>query len=339
LKAGRAAMDFAELSALASGHAEARAIQTALKLGIFDVLESRPLDDAALAAAISANRRATALIANAMVSLELLDKNAGHYSLTATSQRYLLRSSPEYLGGLILFDEAIFGTWTLLEQAVRTGAAARPTDMFQSRPEETERFIRAMDSLTRARGDPIYVADRLDLSRVSKLADIGGGPGTYAVAMLHRWPHLRAAIYDLPATLEVARRILAEREPAALDRIDLVRVDYLYDEIPGPCGALFMSNIIHNEDETDNAQLLRKCFRALEPGGLMIIKDHIMNADLTEPRPGAIFALYLLLTTRGRDYSFDEVSRWLGDAGFVDTRLETLPSPQFTSSMVIARKP
>ena len=101
-------MDFAELAALASGHAEARAIQTALKLGIFDMLEPAPLDDAALAAAISANRRATALIANAMVALGLLDKRANRYSLTEASRRYLLRSSAEYLGGLILFDEAIF---------------------------------------------------------------------------------------------------------------------------------------------------------------------------------------------------------------------------------------
>jgi len=332
-------MDFAELAALASGHAEARAIQTALKLGIFDMLEPAPLDDTELAAAISANRRATALIANAMVSLDLLDKRANRYTLTDVSRRYLLRSSPEYLGGLILFDEAIFQIWTNLEQTIRSGLPARPTDMFQSRPAETERFIRAMDSLTRARGDAAYVADRLDLSKVSMVADLGGGPGTYVVAMLHRWPHLRAAIYDLPATLEVSRKILAEREPAALERIRLVRVDYLYDEIPGPCGALFMSNIIHNEDETDNAQLFRKCFRALEPGGLVIIKDHIMNAELTQPTPGAIFALYLLLTTRGRDYSFDEVSRWLSDAGFVEIRHEALPSPPFTSSMVIARKP
>ncbi|HEV2171870.1 MAG TPA: methyltransferase [Candidatus Binatus sp.] len=332
-------MDFAELAALASGHAEARAIQTALKLGIFEVLESGPLDAAALAEAISTNRRATALLTNAIAALGLLDKQANRYSLTEVSRRYLLRSSEDYFGGLILFDEAIFQTWGHLEQTIRTGAPARPTDMFQSRPEETERFIRAMDSLTRARGDPVYVADRLDLSRVSRLGDIGGGPGTYSVAMLRRWPHLRAAIYDLPATLEVARRILAERDPAALDRIDLVRFDYLYDEIPGRCEALFMSNIIHNEDETDLAQIFCKCYRALESGGMLIVKDHIMNADLTEPRAGAIFALYLLMHTRGRDYSFDEVSRWLREAGFVDVRHEALPSPPFTSSMVIARKP
>src|SRR5208282_2137112 len=124
LKGGRAAMDFAELAALASGHAEARAIQTALKLGIFDILESSPLDAAALAAAISANRRATALIANAMAALGLLAKRADRYALTDTSRRYLLRSSEEYLGGLILFDEAIFETWTHLEQTIRTGAPA-----------------------------------------------------------------------------------------------------------------------------------------------------------------------------------------------------------------------
>jgi SAM-dependent methyltransferase len=332
-------MDFAELAALAAGHAEARAIQTALKLRIFDTLERTALDAAALSRATSTNRRAVEILANAMVSLGLLAKRASLYELTAISRQFMLKSSAEYLGGLILFDEAIFETWVHLDQTIQTGAPARRPDMFQSRPEETERFIRAMDSLTRARGDPRYVAERLDLSRVAKVADVGGGPGTYSVAMLERWPRLRAAIYDLPATLEVARRILAEREPRVSSRIDLVRVDYLYDEIPGPCGALFMSNIIHNEDETTNAELLRKCFRALEPGGLMIIKDHIMNADLTAPQAGAIFALYLLLTTRGRDYSFDEVSAWLGDAGFVDIRLEALPSPPFTSAMVLARKP
>ena len=207
-------MDFAELAALASGHAEARAIQTALKLEFSTVSRRRHSTTPALATAIAANRRATGLIANAMVALGLLDKRANRYSLTEVSRRYLLRSSAEYLGGLILFDEAIFETWAHLDQVIRTGAPARPTDMFQSRPEETERFIRAMDSLTRARGDPAFVANRLDLSRVSTFADIGGGPGTYTVAMLHRWPHLRAKIYDLPATLEVARRILTEREPA-----------------------------------------------------------------------------------------------------------------------------
>ena len=332
-------MDFAELAGLASGHAEARAIQTALKLGIFEALEHHPLDAASLARALGTDPRASAILANAMVALGLLALSGDRYDLTGTSRRFLVASSQEYLGGLILFDEAIFEHWAKLEDAIRTGAPVRTPDMFQNRPEETERFIRAMDSLTRARGDARYVANHLDLSGVSTIADLGGGPGTYVAAMVNRWPKLRGAIYDLPATLDVARAILAEREPEASARIDLVRIDYLRDEIPGPCGAVFMSNIIHSEDETTNAELFRKCFAALEPGGLIVVKDHIMNAELTQPRAGAIFSLYLMLVTHGRDYSYDEVAGWLTGAGFVDIRRHDLPSPPFTSSMVTARKP
>ena len=286
-------MDFAELAALASGHAEARAIQTALKLGIFEMLERSPLDDAALAAAISANRRATALIANAMVALGLLDKRADRYSLTeavaalpaALVRRISWRLDSVRRGNLSNLDAS---------RADYSHRPARASDRYVSKPSRRDRTIHPRD------GQPHSRARRSGLRRQParseqglEVADLGGGPGTYTVALLRRWPHLRAAIYDLPATLEVARKILAEREPAALERIDLVRVDYLYDEIPGPCGALFMSNIIHSEDETDNAQLFRKCFRALESGGMMIIKDHIMNADLTEPQAGRDFRALL----------------------------------------------
>ncbi len=331
-------MNFAELAALAGGHAEARAIQTALKLGIFELLGDQPRDAYALARSLGADTRATALLANAMAALGLLAIDQGSYCLTETSRRFLLRTSAEYLGGMILFDEAIFPYWAKLEDAIRTGRPARSPDMFQSDPEDTERFIRAMDSLTRARGDAVWVSEHLDLGGIDSIADLGGGPGTYLAAILRRWPSMRGAVWDLPATLKVARRILEEREPDLASRIELVEADYAKESLPGPVGALFMSNILHSEDESDNAALITKCFRALEPGGLIVIKDHVMNRDLTEPRAGALFSLYLLLMTRGRDYSFDEICGWLAAAGFVDINLKTLPSPPYTSSLVIAHK-
>jgi hypothetical protein len=95
---------------------------------------------------------------------------------------------------------------------------------------------------------------------------------------------------------------------------------------------------IHSEDEETNTALTAKSFRALNRGGLIVIKDHLMNDALTEPSAGAVFSLYLLLTTRGRDYSLAEVSEWLDAAGFSDVKHEALPSPPFTSSMVLGRK-
>ena len=321
-------MEFAELAALAGGHAEARAIQTAVKLGVFEALEKSKLDATALADRLGTNPRATGLLANAMVALGLLDETGKSLRLT----EYLAALSAQVLvripGRFDTFRRSNFRN-VGAPRNTRSAAAMQNLRREQLLGWTASRALAAMR----------YVADHLDLRGVAAIADVGGGPGTYVAAMLNRWPHLHAAIYDLPATLEVARRILSEREPRAASRIDLASVDYLREELPGPCGALFMSNIIHSEDEAANAELFRKCFRALEPGRLMIVKDHIMNDALTEPRAGAIFALYLLLTTRGRDYSYDEVARWLGDAGFVDVRHEQLPSPPFTSSMVLARKP
>ncbi len=329
---------FAEIAALAGGHAEARAIQVALKLGLFEALAPEQLDEASLARTINGDPRATGLLANALAALGLLEKSDRHYRLAAPARRYLLRDGGEYLGGMILFDGALWDQWGRLEDSIRSGNPARTPDMFQSTPEETARFIRAMDSLVRARGDAAWVAEHLDLSAVTTIADLGGGPGTYVAAMLTRWPHLRGAIWDLPATLSVAGEVLAEREPTVHDRIEMTIVDYLKDPLPQGAGAIFMSNIIHSETAETNAALVRKCFDALAPGGMLIVKDHIMNRDLTEPAAGAVFALYLLLTTHGRDFSFDEVCSWMRDAGFRDLEERVLPSPPFTSSMVIAHK-
>jgi SAM-dependent methyltransferase len=332
-------MDFSKIAGMAGGHAEARAIQIALKLGIFEKLGAASLDERELASAIGAEPRATATLANALVALGLLLKAEGRYQLVRSSHRFLVESSPEYLGGMILFDAELWDEWGRLEVSIRTGAPARTPDMFQATPAATARFIRAMDSLVRARGDDRWTAEHLDLRGVCAIADLGGGPGTYLVEFLRRYPELNGSIWDLPATLEVARDLLNRRAPSILPRIELRAVDYLAGELPGPVDAVFMSNIIHSESETVNEALMAKCFRALTPGGLIAIKDHIMNPDLTEPPAGAVFALYLLLTTRGRDYSFDETAGWLRSAGFVNIQLTPLPSPPFTSSIVSARRP
>ncbi|MGH7248755.1 MAG: methyltransferase, partial [Pseudomonadota bacterium] len=329
-------MEFAELAAIAGAHAEARAIQVALKLGVFEAIGEHPVSAADLARVLGSDPRTTEVLASAVVALGLLalDGPDGRYSLSAASRRFLVKSSPEYLGGLILFDEAIFPLWSSLEAAVRSGRPARTPDMFQNDPAETERFIRAMDSLTRARGDALWVAENLDLRGARTIADLGGGPGTYLAALIRKYPAAAGEIWDLKATLEVARKILAEREAEAAARIRLRPVDYLKGELPGPVDAIFISNIIHSETAAANSELMRKCFRSLVRGGTIVVKDHVMNRELTHPRSGAVFSLYLMLTTRGRDYSFEEISGWLGDAGFTGLRRQDLPSPPFSSSLV-----
>jgi len=214
---------FAELAALASGHARRRAqSQTALKLGIFRHARARRRSTTAALGPPQYPQIAarTALIAKR-------DGSRSHYSTKrfrailvdgslATVTWFARRLS--ILGGLILFDEAFFQTWSHLEQTIRTGLPARPTDMFsKADPKETERFIRAMGQphARGARAMAAYVADRIDLSKVSKLADIGGGAGDVHGRDASAMASFAAPRFTIcPATLEGCAEDFSGAKPA-----------------------------------------------------------------------------------------------------------------------------
>jgi hypothetical protein len=123
-----------------------------------------------------------------------------------------------------------------------------------------------------------------------------------------------------------------------LERIELRAGDYRTDSIPGVYDAVFLSNIIHGESETENLKLMTKLAGALRPGGRIIIKDHMLNDSRTHPPVGAVFSLLMLLTTaHGRCYSFGEIQTWLHQVGLKHVRqLDLLPP--LTSSLIIAEK-
>jgi SAM-dependent methyltransferase len=328
-------MEFAELTRINGAFIESRILQTAVLLGIFDVVSDSTTAET-VAARLHTNPRATGLLMNALVAMGLLLKQQGVFRLTAAADTYLRSDAPHSLTGMILFDAALWDSWARLPQAVHTGEPARRLDMFQNDPQDTERFISAMHSLVMARGDADIIVGFLELERVGRMLDIGSGPGTYPIRFCLKHPHLRATIFDLPGTLAVTRRFV-DAAPCR-DRIELVAGDYNRDPLPAGFDLTFLSNIIHGDDEAANQRLMHAIYAALQRGGRIVIKDHILDADLTSPAVGAIFSMQMLLCTRGRDYGFDEVREWLQQAGFVDIVCRRL-EPPLTSSLITAVKP
>ncbi len=328
-------MDFSAVARLAGGYAEARAIQAAVELGVFDAIENSRTA-ARLAASLGCDPRATELLLDALASIGLLNKAGAAYFLNDASSTYLVKTSPKYLGGMIAFDASLWQAWGGLAQSVRSGKPARPADMYQHTPEETARFIGAMDSLVRARGDAEIVLEHLDLGGVGTMLDVGSGPATYPIEFCRRYAALKATIFDLPATLKVTDRFV--RAAGMRDRISLVAGDYRKDSIPEIYDLVFLSNIIHGEGDDENRRLMSKLYACLQPGGRIVIKDHILDESRARPAAGAVFALLMLLTTeRGKCYSYADVSNWLSQAGFKNIREVPLPLP-LTSSLVIGTK-
>jgi SAM-dependent methyltransferase len=328
-------MNFSAVARLAGGYAEARALQAALELGVFEALRVSSTAEQ-LAGLLGSDPRALALLLDALVSIGILNKAGALYSLNDASSIYLLKSSPKYLGGMIAFDASLWNAWGRLADSIRTGRPARSPDMYQNTPEETERFIGAMDSLVRARGDAEIVPQHLDLSGVGTMLDVGAGPATYPIEFCRRYPALKATILDLPATLTITEKFV--RDGGMRDRINLIAGDYRTDKIPGAYDLVYLSNIIHGEGDEENRRLMSKLYGCLAPGGRIVIKDHILDESRTRPASGAVFALMMLLTTeRGKCYSYEEVKAWLAKAGFKDIHEVSLPPP-LTSSLVIGTK-
>lgn len=329
-------MNFSQLIALAAGHVEARIVQIAVQLAVFDTLPKAPLSSEQVADRLDLEPKATELLLNALASMDLLEKQLGKFSLTEVAKRYLLKSSGEYLGDMIRFEASLWSCWEKLPGAIRSGKPVRMTDMYQSDRNETEIFISAMDSLVRARGDPEAVAAALDWTTVNTLLDVGAGPATYPIALCRKFPNIHATIFDLPGTLRFTERYVNEAKLPG--RIALIPGDYRRDPVPGNYNVIFLSNIIHGESPERNAALVKKLAVNLNPAGRIVIKDHILDETRAAPPVGAIFSLLMLLTTDGgRCYSFTEIRRWLEIAGLKHVRQMDLPPP-LTSSLVIGAR-
>jgi hypothetical protein len=83
-----------------------------------------------------------------------------------------------------------------------------------------------------------------------------------------------------------------------------------------------LSAIIHQNSPEQNLALYQNIFQALDSGGRIIVRDHVMEPDHTKPVSGAIFAVNMLVnTTGGGTYTFDEIKEGLTKAKFEGIKL------------------
>ncbi len=76
---------------------------------------------------------------------------------------------------------------------------------------------------------------------------------------------------------------------------------------------------------------------ALEPGGHLLIRDIVLEADRTTPPWGALFAVNLLVNTPNGDcFTFDELKQDLKAAGFTEPML--INKTDGMNSVLAARK-
>jgi SAM-dependent methyltransferase/predicted transcriptional regulator len=324
-----------DVMAVARAFMRSRIILTAAELDLFTIIDGSPATAEKIAEKHGLDPRGLARVMECLVTFGLLNKDAGEYSLTEQgayfSSKHRISSLP-----MLLHMSRLWDNWTDLTAIVKkdTGGGRKPS--MPQDPGSRQAFIGAMHVVGRTLSEDI--AADLDLSGYGcrKLLDIGGGSGTYTIAFLRKYPDMTAILFDLKEVIEMAReRISSEGLP---DRTELIAGDFYMDELPGGCDLALLSAIIHQNSREQNVELFKKAYRALVPGGIILVRDHIMNEQRTWPPEGAMFAINMLVNTAGGDtYTFFEVEHDLREADFKNVKL--VRSGEKMDSVVRAAKP
>lgn len=305
------------LLGLARKFMESRIFLSAAELDVFSLLAKNPMSAEEAADEMKTTRRGTTVLLNALVALGLLEKKDGRFFCQPELASLLDKDSPTSVMPSVLHSVRGWKRWSALTDVVRLGGDKDLSSASASEKEQ-EAFIGAMHVIGRSMADAIVAAIKPGAAK--NLLDVGGASGTYTQAFLEACPNMRATLFDLPSVIKLAERRLSGT--GLLDRITLVTGDFDKDELPKGHDLALLSAIIHQNSPDENVELYCKVYRALEPGGRLVIRDHVMNPEHTQPTSGAIFAVNMLIAGQGGGtYTFDEIRDTLVIAGFINIRL------------------
>jgi SAM-dependent methyltransferase len=303
---------------LGTGFMAAKHLFAAVEIGLFEKLvEPRTLDE--LTAALAIPRRTARISVDAMVAVGLVRREQDRYVNGAEAQVFLSGHGPADLRPWARFWNRIsYDAWQGLDETLRTGVAAHAGRKFT--PEQEEIFSKGVAAVTA--GGANALAAKYELARHERVLDLGGGTGSFLTAILAKHPRLGATLFELPATAEVARKVLAGTPQGS--KVEVIAGDLFTSPIPTGHDVVLLANVVHYFSPGKNLALLRRVRGALAPRARVLLVDFWTNATHSEPVFAALMAgEFAVLQPEGDIYSLDEAHAWLADSGF--RAIEHLP--------------
>ena len=303
---------FSEFRDAVSTYRLSRVLLAALELDVCTVVGDRSWTIPSLAKRLHVSERGLSILCRNLAMAGILKKKGSTYRNSRLGATALNANHSAYRGGYLDLLKTHWMDWVRLQESVRSGL---PIDHdVPDSPEWRRRFTLAMHHRTLEIA-PV-IAAQVPLGGAKTLLDLGGGPGTYAMAFLANNPGLRAAVCDRESALDVAREIAATHRAGR--RLSYVPLDFSKEPIPGSYDVIWYSNVLHIYSPEDNQAIFRKVLAALTPGGKFIIQDAFLHdREGLFPAEASLFAVSMLLFTEGGDtYSKSETTEWLRASGF-----------------------
>ncbi len=319
------------------GFAPTLVLGAALRHGVFDRLENGPKTLAELAGETHTSERGLRSILNVLVGLEFLSKSGEQYALTAESAAFLVSGKPGFMGGLLRHaTKDLIVSWLQIDEVVASGKPSKGVNQEAVGSEFFQKLVPEIFPMNYPAAQGLAAHLKLGgQPQTVKVLDLAAGSAVWSIALAQSGGNVQATALDWPPVIEVTKKIVARFGLA--ERFSYIAGDLMSADFGGGYQVATLGHILHSEGQQRSKRLLRKVFEALAPGGTIAIAEFLVNADRTGPVMGLIFGVNMLVNTdEGDTYSFEEISEWLKQAGFVAPR--TLEGPG-ASPLILATRP
>lgn len=309
------------LRELVFGAACAAAVRAAARLGVADALGESPATAEELAASVRTEPQPLRRLLRALscygIFVETEDGTFAHTDMS----RMLREDDPNSLRYIALWctEPWTWDAWPRLEEAVRSGASVFH-DLYgkgffeylhQDAHESAHVFNRAMT--TSSMQSALDVAELLDLTGVSVVADIGGGQGHVLASLLEKHPAVQGTLLDLPAVVAKADPRLREGGSLA-GRARIVPGD-CRQSIPVEADLYIIKNILE-WDDASTSSTLRNIVATARPGARVVVIENLVD-DTPSMKFTTAMDLLLLLNVGGAKHSRASLVDRMTDAGLV----------------------
>ena len=302
-------------------------LRAGLKLGVFALLEGSLLSPDEVARCVSGAPRYVQAFLDACVVLGLLEKKDNEFTNSSAASDFLVKGKPQYVGDLILHITNHWESWGHLAQLIREGKSPLP---FESGYVDANTYWTdyMMGQHNRAEaGQSYYLVQNVDLRGRRKMLDLGGGAASYSIALCGANPQLHSVVIDQKEPLNIARGLVEER--GLQGQISLVEGDFNTADLGMDSDVVLISGVVLIKSEEDCRRLFKLAYDALTPGGLVIVQD-FMRVDHSPERMlmDTLMDMYVLIAfdPGAGDRFGEEVSSWLEDTGFRNSKMTALPT-------------
>src|SRR5439155_1084403 len=129
------------------------------------------------------------------------------FSLAPQASKWLVKSSPQYIGNFLAYIELLQVHWMHLEETIK----GKPPKTYVETFTKNEWHTYTMGMMDLARLIMPHLLPKLHIpSGAKSLLDVAGSHGLYSIELCRRYPQLEATIADFPEVLGTTRTIVAD---------------------------------------------------------------------------------------------------------------------------------